>query len=91
MEQPDRGESVFMPIVNLYYKTDLSSYSRCSTASNGGRYIVQQGQNRRHTDAHTVCSKAGSKQRPVSIALYLRSFKLNDLLHPLGLSNKLQH
>ncbi len=87
LDQPDLGEPVFMPIVNLYYKTDLSSDSSSSTAFNGGRYIVQQGQ-KTHTCTH---SKAGSKQRPLSIALYLRSVKLNDLPHALGLSNKLQH
>lgn len=91
LDQPDLGEPVFMPIVNLYYKTDLSSDCGSSTAFNGGCYTAQQGEDRRHIHACEICSKVGSKQRPVSIALYLRSVKLNDLLHPLGLSNKLQH
>lgn len=95
LDQPDLRAPVFMPTVNLYYGADLSSDSGSSSASNGGCYTAERGQTRSlchtHTHARTTCYEAGSKQMPVSIALFLRSVKLNDLLLPLGLSNKLQH
>lgn len=91
LDQPDLGEPVFMPIVNLYYKSDLSSDSSFCTASNGGLAAGSEQKTHTHTHTRAICSTSGSKQRPVSIALYLRSVKFNDLLHPLVLSNKLQH
>lgn len=94
-DQPDLVESVFMPVVNLYYKSDLTSDSSFCTASNGGLAV---GSEQRHTctcvhaNRRTqICSKSGSRQRPVSITINLRSVKFNDLLYPLVPSNKLQH
>lgn len=46
---------------------------------------------REQTHTHTICSESGSKQRPASITIYLRSVKFNDLLYPLVPSNELQH
>lgn len=59
--------------------TGLTSDYSFWTASNGGPTAVR---NPTHTHLHTY--KSGSTQRLVSIALYLRSLKFNDLLHPLS-------
>lgn len=95
-DQSDLVESVFMPVVNLYYKSDLTSDSSFCTASNGGLAV---GSERKHTRTcvHTnskctqICSKSGSRQRPLSITINSRSVKFNDLLYLLVPSNKLQH
>ena len=53
LDQPDVGEPVFMPIVNLYYKTDLSPDISFCTDSNGGRAAGSELKTHRHADAHT--------------------------------------
>lgn len=51
LDQPDLGEPVFMPIVNLYYKSDLSSGSSFCTSSNGG--LAAGSEQKTHTHTHT--------------------------------------
>lgn len=60
LDQSDLGEPVFMPIVNLYYKSDLSSDSSFCTASNGG--LVAGSQLKTHTRTHTHCTQIAASQ-----------------------------
>lgn len=68
-DQPDLGGPVFILIVNLDYKTDLSSYAGVFTASSGGCYMVQQDQS--GTRAPALVHSLQHGRRTVSFVLCL--------------------
>lgn len=95
---PTCFESVFMPVVNLYYKSrPRREWQASRTAPNGGLAPEVRGRDApAHANRHALtraqfAASQGQKQRPASITIYLRSVKFNSLLYPLVPSNELQH
>lgn len=61
LDWPGLGEPVFMPVVNLYYKGDLSPDSSFCTASNRGR--AAELEQKTHTQPLTQTQFAASQGR----------------------------
>lgn len=69
LDQSDPGEPVCMPIVNLYYKSDLSSDSSFCTASNGG--LVAGSQLKTHTHTHTQIAASQGQSKGQCLLRYI--------------------